>query len=47
MIIQQNNRGQFTVTLPKPLVEGMRWVKGQRLDFEIVEKGKIMLKERK
>jgi len=46
MILQENLRGQFTVTLPRPLVEGMCWGKGQVLAFEIVAKGKIMLREK-
>jgi bifunctional DNA-binding transcriptional regulator/antitoxin component of YhaV-PrlF toxin-antitoxin module len=46
MIIQRNNRGQYTITLPKPLVEGMRWDKGQRLEFQILSKGEIVLRER-
>ena len=46
MIIQRNNRGQYTITLPKTLVKGMRWSKGQELDLEILERGKIMIKER-
>ena len=46
MIIQRNNHGQYTITLPKPLVEGMNWSKRQRLEFRIISKGEIALKER-
>ena len=46
MILQRNPKGQFTVTLPRPLVEGMCWAKGQVLAVEIVAKGKIMLREK-
>jgi len=46
MIIQQNAKGQYTVTLPKPVVEGMNWRKGQELLLEIVEKGMILLKQK-
>jgi bifunctional DNA-binding transcriptional regulator/antitoxin component of YhaV-PrlF toxin-antitoxin module len=46
MIIQQNAKGQYTVTIPKPLVEGMNWRKGQELAVEIVERGKILLREK-
>jgi len=45
MIIQQNNRGQYTITLPKTIVEGMGWSKGRKLRIEIAEKGKITLRE--
>jgi hypothetical protein len=46
MIIQQNARGQYTVTLPKPLVEAMSWHKGKHLTVDIVERGKLMLREK-
>jgi bifunctional DNA-binding transcriptional regulator/antitoxin component of YhaV-PrlF toxin-antitoxin module len=46
MIIQQNNKGQYTITLPKAIVQGMKWGKGQELTVEIIEKGRIILKER-
>ena len=46
MIIQQNTKGQYTVTIPKPVVEGMKWVKGQELLVEIISKGQILLKEK-
>jgi bifunctional DNA-binding transcriptional regulator/antitoxin component of YhaV-PrlF toxin-antitoxin module len=46
MKIQQNARGQYTVTLPKPLVEALGWHKGKELAVDIMERGKIMLRER-
>ncbi|MFH1055485.1 MAG: hypothetical protein V1744_05265 [Candidatus Altiarchaeota archaeon] len=44
MILQQNAKGQYTVTLPKPLVEGMCWKKGQALALEILGKGRLLLR---
>ena len=46
MILQENNKGQYTVTIPKPLVEAMSWRKGMSLAIEIVTKGKILLTEK-
>ena len=46
MIIQQNNKGQYTVTIPKPLVEAMNWKKGLKLTVEIMDKGRIILSEK-
>jgi len=46
MIIQQNNKGQYTITIPKPIVEGMSWKKGQELIVEIMERGKLILREK-
>ena len=46
MILQQNAKGQFTVTIPKPIVEAMSWRKGLELAVEIVNRGEILLRQK-
>lgn len=42
MKIQERN-GQYTLTLSKPLVEGLRWGKGTVIRAEIVGKDALKL----
>jgi bifunctional DNA-binding transcriptional regulator/antitoxin component of YhaV-PrlF toxin-antitoxin module len=46
MIIQCNGKGQYTVTLPKPIVEALGWGKGRELAVEVAGKGAITLREK-
>lgn len=41
--IQQTNKGQYTVTLPKALTEAMGWSKGTQLQWKVVGSGKLEL----
>ena len=45
--IQQTNRGQYVMTLPAGVVEGLGWKKGDTIEIGIGAGGKIELKNAK
>ena len=40
-VLQRNNTGTYTVTIPVNMVRDMRWQQGQRIVFE--HKGKVLV----
>jgi len=42
MLLQERNR-QFTVTLPRKVLEGLGWAKGDKLAVQITGKNRLEL----
>ena len=45
-VLQNPNKKQFIVTIPKSLVLAKCWKKGDKLEFTINNKGDIVIKKR-
>lgn len=44
MKLQQQKNGQYTLTIPKDLVKGFGWSKGDKLEFKILGPGELKIK---
>ncbi len=47
MKLQQTNKGQYYLTVPKKIVEAKKWSKGQVLKVMFNERGNLELEEAK
>ncbi len=45
--LQFDNNKQYKITLPKALIEALRWKKGDEVDISLNNKGEIVLKVKK
>lgn len=41
--LQKDGNGRYHITLPKKLIEGFGWQKGDEIDFEITGRGKLKI----
>ncbi|MBD3350452.1 MAG: hypothetical protein GF364_03100 [Candidatus Lokiarchaeota archaeon] len=46
MKLQETPRGQFTLTIPKAIVNAKGWKAGEDLSLEFDSKGNIVIKEK-
>ena len=47
MKLQKTSQGQYTLTLPKPIVEAKGWDKGTELELKFNERGNLEIQEKK
>ncbi len=45
--LQFDNNKQYKITLPKALIEALKWNKGDEIDIALNTKGEIVLKVKK